>query len=358
MGNQKKRRAKDPAPPVDEYAPETIRKKRTLPAKDMAILAVLIILQVAAILGMIFYRPKPQDVIDRYEVTIEPLDDGTLDIRYDITWTALDEDEPLTWVEIGMPTHRYALYQESLSDTVARDSAFTEEGYVSHRFYFKDSYVGGETVQFSFAINVPGLLMMQKGIYLYEFVPGWFNEIPIESFVFRWKLSGHVQSHNAPATEDGYAVWKGSLACGEYISMLVRYDTAAFTPTTPALPYTPFDTEGAYDALEEEQTSIRFILGIAIVAMMAWEVYIADCFVSYHRGRGFLSGYGHRIHTYGRVNPHYTRAYRTHNPPSAGGGGGRGCACACACACAGGGRAGCSQKDTTPLSPKPKEPVI
>jgi Asp-tRNA(Asn)/Glu-tRNA(Gln) amidotransferase A subunit family amidase len=53
------------------------------------------------------------------------------------------------------------------------------------------------------------------------------------------------------------------------------------------------------------------------------------------------------MHTYGRPNPHYIRARNAYNAThrSRGGGSG-GCACACACACAGGGRAGCSQKDT------------
>ena len=59
--------------------------------------------------------------------------------------------------------------------------------------------------------------------------------------------------------------------------------------------------------------------------------------------------HGYYIHTYGRSNPHYIRArdrYNATHSRSSGGRSGGGCACACACACAGGGRAGCSQKDT------------
>lgn len=347
MGNQKKRRGKNP--PVDEFAPETIRKKRTLPVKDMVILSVLLILQVLLILIMVTYTPKPQDTIRRYEVIVEPLENGTLDVRYDITWTALDETQPLTWVEIGMPVRNYSIYRESISDTIIRSEPYQDEDYYSHRFYLKDSYKGGETVQFSFTINVPNLLMSRKGDYIYEFVPSWFNEIPVEEFIFKWKLSGHVLSHNATSTEDGYAVWRGKLDCGGYVNMAVRYEHAAFNPVIPPVPYKTFDDSGAYNALEEEKFSVGALLGLICLAMVAWEVYIIDGFVSYHRGRGFLRGYGHRVHTYGRVNPHYSRAYRAHNS-SSGGGGGRGCACACACACAGGGRAGCSQKNTTALT--------
>ena len=91
-----------------------------------------------------------------------------------------------------------------------------------------------------------------------------------------------------------------------------------------------------------------------LIAVVASVLYVVDCFVSYRRGRGFLRGYGHRIHTYGRVNPHYRRAANAHAASNSGrgyGGGSRGCACACACACAGGGRAGCSRKDTKEVRP-------
>ena len=86
-----------------------------------------------------------------------------------------------------------------------------------------------------------------------------------------------------------------------------------------------------------------FFMGLILLG----EIMIIDGFVSYGRGRGFVRGYGYHVHTYGRVNPHYTSARDAHNSGSRGGArGGGGCACACACACAGGGRAGCSQKDT------------
>lgn len=82
-------------------------------------------------------------------------------------------------------------------------------------------------------------------------------------------------------------------------------------------------------------------IGAALLSIA--EVYIVDCYVSYGRGRGFLTGHGYHVHAYGRSNPHYIRARDKYNAThSRSGGGGRGCACACA----GGGRAGCSQKDT------------
>jgi len=93
-------------------------------------------------------------------------------------------------------------------------------------------------------------------------------------------------------------------------------------------------------------------LGAALLIIA--EVYIVDSYVSYGRGRGFLTGHGYYVHTYGRSNPYYIRQrdkyIATHRSNSGGRSGG--CACACACACAGGGRAGCSQKDTYGKQPE------
>ena len=80
--------------------------------------------------------------------------------------------------------------------------------------------------------------------------------------------------------------------------------------------------------------------------MLVGELFIVDSYVSYNRGRGFLRGYGHPLHVYGYSNPRYTEAQMEKSGGSHRGGTYRGGGCACACACAGGGRAGCSQKDT------------
>ena len=233
MGNQKKRRKKGKSVAIDDYTPETIRRKRKLPKAQIYLMCILVVLELSAVAAMILFKPTPKDMIRQYDVTVEPCSDGTLNIHYDITWTALDEEEPLTWVEVGMPNPQYTLVESS----VPNNSSNTDEDgdRCTHCFYFDDAYSSGETVQFSFTINARDMLALSNEGYFYEFVPGWFNEIAVESYTFKWKLSDHVLSHNAPAIEAGYAVWKGSLSYGGYVPMQIRYDDSAFDSGTPLL---------------------------------------------------------------------------------------------------------------------------
>ena len=339
--------------PKDDFSEEAVKKRRTLPKGDIALICILVAIQIITVMLVVLYTPTPKDVIDQYTITVEPKSNGTLDITYEVVWTALDGNEPLTWVEIGMPNPSYRPYEGSLSDTVLYAEEHNDENYCSYVLHFPREYIGGETVRFSFKVNQQGMLTQKPdGTYFYEFVPGWFNEIPVENYTFRWKLSEGLTTHNAPITDDGYAVWWGSFEPGGYTAMQVSYDETTFFPGAPTVVYVPFEDDGAYNALKENKAIAIGFGVIVIIGIMIWQVYVIDCFVSYHRGRGFLSGYGHRIHTYGRVNPRYRRAANAHAASSSGrgySGGGRGCACACACACAGGGRAGCSQKDTSEI---------
>ena len=180
MGNQRKRRESGKDKVKDPYSEEVIRKKRVLPTGDIIGLCVTVALQIAALMVILFFRPIPQDIIRDYVVTVEPQEDGTLEIRYDFSWTAWDAMEALTWVEIGMPHPDYVLRSASLSDTVESHEYYADGDYCSHIFYFKEAYIGGETVDFGFTIEIPRMLTQTEDHYVYEFVPGWFNEIPVE----------------------------------------------------------------------------------------------------------------------------------------------------------------------------------
>ena len=181
------------------------------------------------------------------------------------------------------------------------------------------------------------MLCKNESGYFYEFVPGWFNAIQVEQYEFLWLMDGSKDY-----------VQRGNLSYGEYSKMTVQYGMNDFAGCQ-TVKYYPFDDDGAYNDLQEDKVGIIILCCLGAALLIIAEVYIVDSYVSYDRGRGFLSGHGYYIHTYGRSNPHYIRArdrYNATHSRSSGGRSGGGCACACACACAGGGRAGCSQKDT------------
>lgn len=329
------------------FSEEYVREHRTFPTANTIILAALVLVQAVLILVMVLYSPTPQDVINEYNVTVTPLHDGSLDIEYNIVWEALDESEALTWVEIGMANPNFTVYGESVSSTV---QSYKKEdygdGYVYLSLDFTRAYFGGEIVEFSFKINQKDMLCKDRSGYFYEFVPGWFNATPILSYNFRWQTSDAVIDATGAIEKDGYYIWRNKLDCGGYAKMCVSYADGAFDGAD-VVEYYPFDDSGAYNELREDKIIMIVMLSLVVAGIAVAEVYIIDSYVSYNRGRGFLTGYGHHIHVYGRSNPHYIKERDRHAAEHSGGGfRGSGCACACACACAGGGRAGCSQKDT------------
>ena len=311
---------------------------RTFPTGSTVLLVLIVLAQIALVIFGFSYQPKPQDVIHQYHVNVTPLDDGTLDITYSFVWEALDKSEELSWVEIGMANDNFAVYPESVSPNIDTYTKYSDEGYVTLDLDFKKPYVAGDVFEFSFKINQRDMLCQNASGYFYEFVPSWFNAIRVEQYKFTWSRKGKDD-----------LVQTGSLDYGEYSSMYVQYGKEDFTGCK-VCDYFPFDKDGAYNELEEEKAVAAAMCCLGAALLIIAEVYIVDSYVSYSRGRGFLSGYGYHVHTYGRSNPHYIRARDKYNEEhghhSGGFRGGGGCACACACACAGGGRAGCSQKDT------------
>ena len=316
---------------------EKLRAKRTFPIGYTILLVVIVMAQIGLIFLGVRYQPKPQDVIHQYNVTVQPLNDGSLDIEYPLVWEALDTSAELTWVEMGMANYNFSVYPDSVSPTVAIYGKNTEGDYVSVRLDFKKAYRGGDVVEFSFKVNQRDMLCKNETGYFYEFIPCWFNAVQVKNFEFVWYMNGSRDY-----------VQKGSLDYGEYSKMTIQYGQNDFAGCQ-TVKYYPFDDDGAYNELEEDKTAIIILCCLGAALLIIAEVYIVDCYVSYGRGRGFIREYGAHVHMYGRTNPGYIRARRRyHARSSSGRSGGRsgGCACACACACAGGGRAGCSQKDT------------
>lgn len=305
----------------------------TFPVGNTFFLVFLLLVQGLLLFFGFTIQPKPQDLIRDYRVTVEPRENGSLDISYHFVWEALDASEELTWVEIGMANKNFTVYADSVSNNIGQTRKNIGDDYVSLRLDFKRAYFEGNVLEISFKINQKDMLCQNEQGYFYEFVPGWFNAIQVENYCFRWSKPG------------GNLQWSGSLDYGEYCIMNAQYGAADFAGCE-TVRYRAFKGSGAHNELRRDVAiPCCFFAAMLIIA----DVYVIDCYVSYVRGRGFLTGYGYHVHTYGRSNPHYVRAYNRHSSSHSGrSGGGRsgGCACACACACAGGGRAGCSQKDT------------
>ncbi len=329
-----------------EFSEETIKKKRRFPVGKTVLLVILAIIQVIILTAAIRFNPTPPDRIDYYGITAEPMSDGSIRLDYCFIWTPLDTSEELTWVEIGMANADFEFLRESLSSNITSCEKYTDGDYVSARLYLDRGYSGGETLTFTFSVTQRNMLCKDEAGYFYEFVPSWFNATPVESYCFVWKGAVTPTASNADTKREGYPAWEGSMPCGSYVKMNISYPADAFNGAATA-EYEEFYDGDVTDSLKDDKIGAIIMAVIVCIIILVFQIYMVDSVVSYNRGRGFLTGYGHHIHLYGSTNPKYRRAAERHAASSRSSGrSGGSCACACACACAGGGRAGCSQKDT------------
>ena len=325
------------------------------------------------------------DYIRNYVVTVDPREDGSADITYDIDWQVIDGDatDYLSWVKIGLAN---ASVDEltPLTDTIA-DLQYSSDGgsyakvVFARRYYAPDvaEENGGESsVHFAFSVHQSHLFTKNDdGTANFNFTPGWFDDLSVENMQVRWRnYDGFVADNNG--IDGDYLTWDfGALRHGQQAMVHVTVPVTNAAAFDPAAEMTTDD----YDSGEDLEpiifglTATIIILGAIVIIIIAIGVQSPDW------GGGFGDDidpddwfwYTNGVHTIrcARTAPPPSGYHRTDPPPEFRAGGGRtrgggagrshsnhsscasSCACACAsscacaCACAGGGRAGCSVKD-------------
>ena len=298
---------------------------------------------------------KDLDEILNYITTVEPRDDGTLDIKYHIEWKVLDSttEGPLKWVKIGIP-NQHVNEIKKLTNNISNVRYIVNNGnYV--RVDFDKSYNAGEVVEFEFSLHQSYMYSINssKGKVTYEFTPGWFSDIKVDQAVIQWKAD-NIKKHNGKANGP-YIVWKKKLGKGKKITAKVEYTVSNFQ-----LDYaTEKDNKTTIGSTRKSTTNqnsgssassiifIGIILVVVISLIIVLEV-ISPAPYYMHGGYGYYGG-GYRSY---HINIFRGQPSRWGPDDGMFGGdsfGGEndnsGSSCACACACAGGGRAGCAKKD-------------
>lgn len=277
----------------------------------------------AVIAAVVFFVPPRSleasttqlDEIELYSITIDVNDDGSMNLNYEITWKVLDDqvEGPLTWVRIGVPTS-YVSKVKATTDNVA-NASFQRSGDDTYiKVDFKDEYYAGAEVTFGFTCVMKNMYIIRENEVSYMFRPGWFSQIPVDSYVIRWNAE-KVKSTNPDASiAGGYYTWTGSLAKGEKVAVSVVYSRDAYH--------------------FKEKINQKFLSGLYFVLSVLGIVFLAF-------------GVFMLIYVRVQIGDDYTSDSFWGGGDSffGGGDGGGGGSCACACACADGGRAGCSSKD-------------
>lgn len=269
------------------------------------------------------------DEIEDYNVVVEPrMNDGSLDITYEITWKVLDSstEGPLEWVQIGTPNSDFdnpTALSKNIRSIKPYNGPFV-------KIIFNKKYYAGDTLTFKYKIHQSYMYKISFGNCKYSFKPAWFTDIKIKKMTVKWNMD-EVKSSNCKSKLENYLIWtKKNMSKGEKIKVNVKYKEEAFGNLNK-YKQSNFARNNSYSS--NSQTSYN--AGVNTIIFLLFLVIVLSVFLSiisggYYGHRGFYGGYYGRYYGGGCVRSS--------------------CACACvrsscACACAGSGRAGCSRKD-------------
>jgi hypothetical protein len=369
---------------------------------------ILILVVLLSLFPSVVLAQTGTDEIRDYRIDVLPQDDGSLINTYIINWCVIsDAAGPLNNIFVGIPNSDYQVldFSGDARDVRSADSGATSQVIV----ILTKSINANECVTVKFRIHQMGLAHLdeQKGEIGFQFIPGWFSEVPVKHLQVTWQLpsvSTQIKSTTPePNTRDNVqAVWETVLQPGGKLTLNLLYDKAAFpnfgiqstqvwplqgstTTSEPNVAPTTTDNNGSVTT-DNPGSSTEPLLSIfpiglttcicAIIIIILIIVFLVIIFsngIRGYTGGGYIGGPrpggggifgGSRPSGGGGIFGGGGGGTISLPPSRSGGGGGlfggRGssCACvscACACACAGGGRAGCSRKgfDISGLLKKP-----
>ena len=148
--------------------------------KNKKLLLSLILVFISIICICIPSFAKDLDEIQTYYITVDPRDDGSLDMLYEIEWKVLDSttEGPLEWVKIGIPNANVDSFK-ALSKNISK-IAYTSLGGDYIRIDFDRPYKAGEIVKFRFSIHQSYMYSINGSECTYSFTPGWFDSIKVK----------------------------------------------------------------------------------------------------------------------------------------------------------------------------------
>lgn len=198
-----------------------MRKLRMLLCAALSVL-LLVLFPAAA------FASSPTDEILLYEITADVNGDGTVNLDYHIQWKVLESDGigPMSWISVGIPnSHVIDAYGTSgIVDSVEISGS-------NASVYLDRDYYEGEVADIGFTLTQDYMYAMNQledGYTNYYFTPGWFDEIAVDEYVFRWNADQASSWSPSCQQNGGYLTWTGSLAPGETMSISVDYPNEAF----------------------------------------------------------------------------------------------------------------------------------
>ena len=176
-------------------------------------------------------EPGDLDEIVDYTITVDVNEDATLNMVYHIDWKVLDStsEGPLTWVQIGIPNNHCRSFV-GLTDSIKEISYSTAGGSYA-RIDLDRAYHAGEVASFDFSFVQDYMYEVgrdNQGEAVYEFIPGWFDDIEVDNLTVKWNADKVQRIAPAAPLDKGFYTWSKPLAKGERIKVTVGYPDDAF----------------------------------------------------------------------------------------------------------------------------------
>ena len=262
------------------------------------------------------------DYIRSYVVTVDPREDGSVDITYDIDWQVIDGDKTdyLSWVKIGLANSSVDELTP-LTDTIS-DLQYTSDGgsyakvVFRHRYYAPDVAAanGGESsVHFAFSVHQSHLFTKNDdGTANFAFTPGWFDDLSVENMQVRWHNYDGFVADNTGVDGD-YLTWDfGAMGHGQQAMVHVTVpvtNAAAFDPGAAM-------TTDDYDSGEDLDEIIGVLATVIVILLAIAVIIIAIASQSPEWGGGFGGGrYGQPPKQRSRVRCGMVAAYEAEAIP-------------------------------------------
>ena len=133
------------------------------------------------------------DEIKNYDITVDVNEDGSLNMRYKITWHIISngDEGPLTWVKIGVPNKNVDNI-EAVSSNIKKIKYYKEGTGYFIRVDFNSSYTDGDEFTFEYTFTQYNLFTEGADSTYYQFTPGWFPTIPVDNMTIRWNAGKAV----------------------------------------------------------------------------------------------------------------------------------------------------------------------
>ena len=240
----------------------------------------LCVILTAALLLLPAAAEEHLDEIQNFTIDITVNDDATLTMDYHVEWKVLDSESegPLEWVRIGIPNYHYVSFTPC-SDTI-HDMSIVDEEDIYARIDLDRSYSAGETVTFDFRLVQDYMYqvnMLEDGYTVYEFTPGWFDEIDVKTLTVRWNSDKVCSWSPSCEMTDGRLVWQVPLAAGERFKVSITYPNDAYG----------FDISKNIVTGGEETSMTWFsIVLIGVVVLMFFPGLRLSSLTSYAKGSG------------------------------------------------------------------------